>query len=148
MQSAQASPFFPHSPSAVPALHWPCTSQQPDGQLVASQTQLPPKHRWPSPPSVPQIGPLLQAQAPAVQRSDLASQLPQFVPLGPQLAVVWLAAPRQAAPLLQHPVRQEAGVQLQLPPWQTRPGPQALPDPHLQTPPVQVLVLPEHGAHA
>lgn len=140
---AHAAPFFPQTVFEEPAWHTPEASQQPEGQLVASQMHPPPEQRCPGWQAVP----VPQAHAPAVQRSDLVSQAEQAAAGAPQAATVCPAVPRQVAPL-QQPVGQDAAVQAQLAPEQTWPLPQAADAPHLQTPATQVLVLPEQGAHA
>ena len=140
---AQAAPPVPHWVCAVPALHWPVASQQPVGQLVASQTQAPPEQRWPT----AHAGPVPQAHAPLVQRSDFVSQAAHASPAEPQLVVVWLPLAMQVLPE-QQPLGQEVALHTQLPPEQVCPVPQAAPVPHRQAPLVQVLVLPEHGTQA
>jgi len=140
---AQAAPFFPHSVFSVPPLQT-LPRQHPLAQLVASQTQTPAAQRCP----VAQAGPVPQAQAPLVHRSVFArSHATQLAPAGPQLVVPWLAEPTQVAPL-QQPPGQEAAVQTHAPPEQVWPAPQAAEVPHLHTPALQVLVLPEQGPHA
>jgi hypothetical protein len=81
---AQAAPPVPHWVCRVPARHWPVASQQPVGQLVASQTHDPPEQRCPA----THAAPAPQAHAPVVQRSDFASQAAQLAPAEPQLVVV------------------------------------------------------------
>ena len=142
-QEAHAPPPVPHSVESVPALHWPEALQQPIGQLVASQTHVPPEQRCP----VAQAAPAPQAQAPAVQRSDFVSHVPQDVAGAPQAAVLWLAGATQVVPL-QQPPGHEVALHTQVPPEQVWPLPQAAPAPHLHAPLVQVLVLPEQGPHA
>jgi hypothetical protein len=144
-QDAQVAPPVPHWVLLVPVWQTPEASQQPVGQLVASQTQRPPEQRWP----VAQTAPPPQEQAPEeVQRSERLSQVPQEVEGAPQAAVDWLEEARQAAPGPQQPVGQLAGVQTQVPAEQTWPTAQAAPLPHLQAPVTQALVRPEQTEQA
>lgn len=117
--------------------------QQPPGQLVESQTQVPVRsHRWPGPQGAE--GP--QRQLPLVQRSALAAgharQAPPSAPQAPNDV-----PGRQTFPS-QQPVGQLLTSQMQLPLRQRCPGPHAGPVPQVQLPPVQVSVAPAHCAHA
>ena len=139
---AQAAPPVPHSAVVVPARHT-LPAQQPVGQLVASHTHTPPEHTCP----VAQEGPEPQAHAPLVQRSALASQAAHAAPALPHEAedcdeVLWQVLP------LQHPEGQLVALHTQVPPWHVCPLTHALDAPHRHTPALQVLVMPEHGAHA
>jgi hypothetical protein len=141
-QEAQVAPPVPHWVARVPAWQTPELSQQPVGQLVASHTHAPPTQRWPSAhtPELP------HAHEPvAEQRSAPASQAAQVVPPAPQAVTVSVESGTQVAPE-QQPAGQLAAVQVQVPPTQVWPLAQAAPAPQAQTPAVQVLVRPEHGA--
>jgi hypothetical protein len=113
----------------------PVLSQQPLGQLVASQTHLPPTQRWPAaqatqaPPPVPQnwldvpawqvlplqqpLGQLvvLQTQAPPTHAWP-AAQATQMAPLVPQLVAVCDARATQAPLLVQQPPGQVVALHL------------------------------------
>jgi len=140
---AQLVPPVPHWVVLVPGWHTPEASQQPVGQLVASQVQLPLTQRWPAWHWAPDP----HAQAPLVQRSARALQVLQVEAEAPQAAALWLAAARHWAPE-QQPPGQDAAVQAQEPEAQVCPAAQAAPLPHLQTPVEQALVLPEQGVQA
>lgn len=142
-QVEQAAPIRPHCAAVVPAWQRPMASQQPDGQLVASQTHAPPEHRWP----IWQAAPAPHAQAPEVQRSDLASHAAQLMPDAPHAVVDCAAALTQVLPE-QQPVAQLAAVQVQVPLAQTCPGAHAAPVPQRHAPVVQALVAPVQAAHA
>jgi hypothetical protein len=140
---AQAAPPVPHSLAWSPLLHTPCASQQPFGQLVASQTHAPETQRWP----VAQAAPAPQAHAPFEQRSARASHAPHAAPPPPQLAVLCAPGATQVFPL-QHPEGHELALQTQVPPEQVCPAAHAVPAPQRHVPLVQVFVPPEHGAQA
>jgi hypothetical protein len=76
----------------------PVLSQQPLGQLVASQTHLPPTQRWPTAHSDPPP----QVHVPLVQVSPVGAQVRQARPLVPQ-AVGSLVPATQVLLLLQQP---------------------------------------------
>jgi hypothetical protein len=103
-------------------------AQQPVGHDVASQTQLPPRQRWP----VPHAGPAPQAHAPAaVQLSATAGlQVVHAPPQFPQRASV---ATTQVVPS-QHPLGQDPESQMQAPATQRRPSPHTGPVPHAHAP--------------
>ena len=103
-------------------------AQQPLGHEVASQTQLPPRHRWPA----PQAGPAPQAHEPAaVQLSAVDGlQVVQAPPPVPQRASV---AETQVVPS-QQPLGHEVGSQTQAPATQRRPAPHTGPLPQAQLP--------------
>ena len=102
LQAVQTTPAGAHL--AVEVETHELFSQQPLGQLVASQTHAPFMHRWP----VAQALPVPHLQEPAVQRSDAwlwqemqtAPEVPHAVSLG-----VW------HTPLKQHPAGQFVGSQ-------------------------------------
>jgi hypothetical protein len=109
--------------------------QQPEAQLVASQTQAPPEQRWPA----AQAAPPPQEQPPvAVQRSAVVPQERQVPASAPHWALV--VGETQTLPA-QQPVGQLEELQTQLPPTHSWPGAQALLPPHLQTPVAQVSVV-------
>jgi hypothetical protein len=103
-------------------------AQHPLGHEVASQTQLPPRQRWPA----VQAGPAPQAHEPAaVQLSAVAVlQVVQAPPPVPQRA---REAETQVVPS-QQPFGQEVGSQTQAPATQRRPAPQTGPVPQAQLP--------------
>jgi hypothetical protein len=119
LQSTQALPPAPHLRLEVPARQV-VPSQQPFGQLVESQTQLPPTQRWPLP------------------------QLVQVPPPVPQLLSFGLCW--QVPFARQQPVQPVAALQVQAPLLQVEPLPQfrqtAPPVPQLPStlPPLQVEV--------
>ena len=77
---SHAPPFFPQAVGESPGKHW-SSSQQPRGQVLASQTQLPDSHLAP----LPQVGPPPQPQAPSRQVFELVgSQRKHVAPGGPQ----------------------------------------------------------------
>jgi hypothetical protein len=117
--ATQAAPPAPHLPLAVPGWQTPDPSQQPFGQLVESQTQLPPTHSCP-------VAHAMQAAPPAPQSAFVAG-FTQVVPLqqpvvqyvGSQYAAhAWLAhlLPPLHAAHAAPPVPQSA---LAVPGWQT-----------------------------
>jgi hypothetical protein len=134
VQLTQATPPVPQV--VVPDV-WqlPVLSQQPFGQLVLSQTHLPPTQRWPlgqathAPPLVPQnwldvpawqvvplqqpLGQLVavQTQAPFTHAWP-AAQATQVAPLVPQLAAVCAARATQAPLLVQQPPGQLVALQV------------------------------------
>ena len=103
-------------------------AQHPLGHEVASQTQLPPRQRWPA----PQAEPAPQAHEPAaVQLSAVEGlQVVQAPPPAPQRASV---AETQVVPS-QQPFGQEVGSQTHAPATQRRPAPHAGPLPQAQLP--------------
>ncbi len=112
--AAQLAPFFPQAELEVPAWQRPLLSQQPFGQEVASQTQLPLTQWVP----VPQAAWVPQAQAPLLlQWSEvLVLQATQTAPFTPQVVgKFWVVT--QEVPL-QQPVGQEVALQTQAPPSQ------------------------------
>lgn len=110
---AQALPFLPHSFWPVPVLHRPFTSQQPVGQLVASQPQTPLEQCCPA-GHAPVLRP--QTQAPvAVQRSArIGSHVAQTCAGAPHAPTDCIGGWRQLMPL-QQPVEQESAVHLHVP---------------------------------
>lgn len=106
-QAAQAAPGAPQLPTAQ-VVHW-LPVQQPDAQLVASQTQAPPTQCCPW----AQTAPLPQAHWPATQESARASQVTQAPASRPQFITEGV---RQSLPT-QHPA---AHVCAQ--PWHTPPA--------------------------
>jgi hypothetical protein len=125
-QRTHAPPDLPHAVSEAGRQVDP--AQQPVGHDVASQTQLPPRQRWPA----PQDGPAPQAHEPAaVQWSAVAAlQVVQAPPPAPQRASV---AETQLVPS-QQPVGHEVASQTQAPATQRRPAPHTGPLPHAQLP--------------
>ena len=103
-------------------------AQHPLGHEVASQTQLPPRQRWPA----PQAEPAPQAHEPAaVQLSAVVGlQVVQAPPPVPQRASV---AETQVVPS-QQPFGQEVASQTQVPATQRRPAPHTGPLPQAQLP--------------
>jgi hypothetical protein len=122
----QALPAMPQLPRAR-ARHW-FPEQQPSGHEFASQTQAPPKQRWPA----VQAAPAPQAQTPVgVQLSAVTGlQGKHTLPAVPHLVNDGVA---QLLPS-QQPVEQEIASHPHTPFWQRRPGPQAGPAPQLQVP--------------
>jgi hypothetical protein len=133
----QLTHAVPPVPQVVVLEVWqvPLLSQQPLGQLVASQTHLPPTQRWPlgqvthAPPLVPQnwldvpgwqIVPMQQplGQLVAVQtqvpftHAWPAAQATQVAPFVPQLAAVCDAKATQAPLLVQQPPGQLVALQV------------------------------------
>jgi hypothetical protein len=96
-QLAHAEPVAPHW-AWLGVTHAP-PLQQPIGQLVESQTQLPPTQRWPA----PQVSPPPHAHIPNAQLSEVDVQVTQFAPPPPQAIAVGGAT--QVCPL-QQPDRQ------------------------------------------
>lgn len=127
LHAMQALPFVPHV-KAVGLAHTP-NWQQPEGQLVASQTQAPDTHRWPA----AQAAPAPHRQAPPTHESAPAPQVVQLAPLVPQAIRldVW------HAPLRQQPEGQLVASQTHWPPTQRWPAPHAAPAPHRHAPAVQ-----------
>jgi hypothetical protein len=132
-QTAHCAPPVPQAFASVPATQV-LPEQHPAGQLVASQTQLPPEHTVPGPQ---------------------AGLLPHWQPLGPQVSVTvvsqalhatpprphWVTSPglRHALPW-QHPA-QVVVSQTHAPLWQWRPAPQGALVPHWQLPEAQLSAL-------
>jgi hypothetical protein len=114
------------------------TSQQPEGQLVASQRHIPPWQRWP----VAHALPAPQPQPPSVRHESVppAGHAWQAAPLEPHAAAlrVW-----QTPPSAQQPLVQEIESQLQAPFTQRWPVVQAGPLPQPQVPPEQVPPSPQ-----
>ncbi|GMU61184.1 MAG: hypothetical protein AMXMBFR34_29470 [Myxococcaceae bacterium] len=109
--------------------------QQPDGQLVASQMQAPPEHRWPAPHAA--LPP--QRQTPLAQLSAFeVSQAAQVPPLVPQRFRVFTA---QVLPK-QQPVGQLVESHTQVPPRQRCPAAHCGLVPHRHWPPLQVSARP------
>jgi hypothetical protein len=117
--------------------------QHPPAQLVPSQTQWLPLHRWPAPHAalVPQVQVPFEAQVSAL----LVSQVVQPPPALPQEARLWA---RQALPL-QHPLGQLVPSHTQVFPWHRWPVPHGAWVPHWQAPLTQPsLEVASHEAHA
>jgi hypothetical protein len=134
VQLTQATPPVPQV-AVLDVWQLPVLSQQPFGQLVLSQTHLPPTQRWPlgqathAPPLVPQnwldvpawqvvplqqpLGQLVavQTQVP-LEHAWPAAQATQVAPLVPQLAAVCEAKATQAPLLVQQPPGQLVGLQV------------------------------------
>lgn len=108
----------------------PDPSQQPEGQLVASQTHFPRSHRWPA----SQTGPWPQTQVPVVPEQPLARgdtvQSEQEPPSSPHVA----GESGWHAPSLQQPLGQELASQTHCDPAQRVPAGQSAPPPQVQTP--------------
>ncbi len=108
----------------------PEASQQPDGQLVASQTHFPRSHRCPA----SQTGPLPQAQVPVVPEQPSARddtvQSEQEPPSSPHVA----GESGWQAPSLQQPLGQEVASQTHWDPAQRVPAGQSAPPPQVQAP--------------
>jgi hypothetical protein len=105
-------------------------AQQPDGQEVASQMQLPPTQRCPA----AQAAPLPQAQLPPLQLSASLPQTTHCAPPVPQAAVDGEA---HRAPL-QQPDAHEVASQMHWPDEQRCPALQTALLPQRQTPLVQL----------
>lgn len=81
-QPAHSCPALPHNVSfwAATLTHWPPAVQQPEGQLEASHTQMPPLQRWP----VAQARPVPQEHSPAeLQLSAVTPHGAHAWPVGP-----------------------------------------------------------------
>ncbi len=115
--------------------------QHPPGQDVASQTQLPWKHRWPA----THAAPTLQVHCPAVHPSPLLPhdwQAPPFVPQA-------VGDPDTQTPFAQHPFGHDAASHVQTEFWHSRPAAQAGPPPHVQLPDAeQPSAAAPHEEHA
>ena len=132
LHAEQAAPPAPQVPDpwAEEGTHVPA-EQQPVGQLVASQTQLPALHRCPSahalaPPH--RQAPLLEQESPVVP------QLTQLAPLAPHCAPV--RGVTQVFPA-QQPPGQLVALQTQLAPTHAWPAAHSAPAPQVQAPAVQ-----------
>jgi hypothetical protein len=110
-QATQAFPPLPQLPSDCEANGTQLLPlQQPRGQEVASQTQLPAKQRWPSRHAEPKP----QLHAPLEQPSAWAPQLTQAAPPEPQDVMVCAPNGTQVLPL-QQPDGHDEALQTQLP---------------------------------
>jgi len=107
-----AEPPLPQAPELVPASHT-APLQQPVGHDVPSQTQVPPRHRWP----VVQAAPVPQAQAPFAPHpsASMGSHVVQAAPAVPQAV---LDGGVQVAPS-QHPLGHEVASHAHTPTRQT-----------------------------
>ncbi len=127
------APPVPQAEAAPEVWHWPFESQQPVGQLVGSQTQLPARQCWP----VEQSAPAPQPQPPSAPQvsATIGLQLVHSLPASPQLALVgdW-----QTPPSSQQPLGQLVELHTQVPPMQRWVGLQGGPLPQEQKPPRQV----------
>lgn len=126
-QLAQAAPAAAQAVALVAVQTLP--AQQPLGQLVASQTQVPPTQRWPE----PHAAPVPQAQAPLRQLSeDGAPHAAHVAPAEPHVAVAFCRhVPARQQPVGQFVASQPehvlAGVQVEGQVWHaTPPVPHAL----------------------
>jgi hypothetical protein len=136
----QVTPPRPQERSISLVWQVPETSQQPLGQLVASQRQLPPWQCWP----VAQAGLVPQPQPPSVRHESvlLAGQAAQVVPFAPHAAAF---RPLQTPPSEQQPEVHETGSQMQAPLAQRCPAVHAGLLPQPQVPPTQLsLVIGSH----
>ena len=105
-QSMQAAPIVPQALDEVPSWHWPVRSQQPVGQLVLSQTQVPALLQcWPT----AHEGPLPQLQTPLALQLLLriGSQVAQLCEGAPHAPSDCIGGPRQLVPS-QQPLVQDA----------------------------------------
>jgi hypothetical protein len=128
--AVQTAPALPQAVFEVPGWQTPAASQQPLGQLVPSQTQVP-AEQWRLPP---QGGPPPQEQAPATQESVVTGlHCVQETPMAPQAAAVGVM---QRLPL-QQPFGQLVASQTQRP-TQRWPAWQGNPLPQPQAPPRQL----------
>jgi hypothetical protein len=139
-QSTQAAPPIPQA-NGLFVLHV-VPAQQPSGQEIGSQTQLPLKHRCPEPHADPPSQwhtPSTHASPVKPQSKHAAPPMPQAAGFGGAIHVV----PEQQPP------GHEAALQTQAPPAQAWPAPHAGPDPHWQTPFAQEsAVVESHATHA
>jgi hypothetical protein len=129
-QATQAAPPVPHAPvdGVSQTLPW----QQPVGQDVALQTQLPPTHAWPT----AHCGPLPQEQAPLAQESDrFGSQATQLTPNTPHADCVGVVH----VPFEQQPRGQDAALHTQVPPTHAWPAAHGAPLPHRHCPVAEQL---------
>lgn len=146
-QDSHATPPVPQLSLDVP-LWQELPSQQPVGQLVASQTQLPPTHRCPlEHRSLPP-----HSQLPPLHRSERRSQPPppahlqapvagehvspgrHATHLAPPLPHALVVSPGMQVPPMQQPEGQPAGSHSHVPSMQRSPPAQALPLPQTQSP--------------
>jgi len=127
-QLTQACPLGAHAKAdcAVHRLSW----QQPELQLVELQEHPPLTQK--SPELQGRLEPQVQPPSGA-QVSVLLAHWKQLEPLTPHWVAVTAVTQEPAS--LQQPV-QELGSQIQVPPWQTYPTPQAMPPPQEQLPTV------------
>jgi hypothetical protein len=142
-QGLHAPPFLPQAPVEVPVWQTPAASQQPVGQLVASQTHAPPTQ------CLPPMQGALPPQRHAPPAEHVSAPIPQLVheePLAPHVAVdaVWQLPFASQQPL------QVAGPQLHAAPTQaTDPPVHVGCVPQRQAPFVQRSEFaPSQGAHA
>lgn len=145
-QGTHASPPEPQAIVEVPGWQTPFASQQPLGQLTASQTQPLPVQCRPGPQAAP---PLFEhSQSPFTeQRFALSgSHVMQPRPMRPQLAS---PAVRQVSPS-QQPLAQLVASQMQRPDWQRCPPPHSALLPHWHMPVREQLLVvsPGHMPHA
>jgi len=130
----QAVPAPPQAAAWSPG--WQTSpAQHPVGQLAALQTHEPPTHCWPAPQAA--FAPHLQLP-PAQLSAVVVLQALQVAPAFPHCSAVGLVH----WPLLQQPLGQLVGSQMQAPPLHTWPGAQAGPAPQVQAPAVQVSEAP------
>jgi hypothetical protein len=124
---AQAAPPEPHAPCWLPGWQTPLASQQPPGQLAASQTQAPETQARPAPHGAP----LPQLHTPLKQVSAVSAlQTLQAPPPAPQVA---REGGLHVVPL-QHPAGHEVASQTHSPPWQLWPAEHAGPPPQVHAP--------------
>jgi len=143
VQAEHAPPPTPHAASVFPGRHWPLAEQHPFLQLIASQTHVPPMHRWPG----PHCAPMPQRQVPDVQLSARVSShathadapAPHDMRSGFGLQVVPEQQPEQ-----------DVASHTQLPATQCWPSAHAAPVPHWHVPLTEheSAVSPSHGLHA
>jgi hypothetical protein len=124
-QSVHVPPSGPQAESVGAVQTLP--SQQPVGQVLESQTQAPPRQRWPT----VHCGPLPHRQDPVAEQASASSpQSVQAPPFTPQVAETCWAQ----APAWQQLPGQERASHTQAPPLQRWPGGHAAPAPHRQAP--------------
>jgi hypothetical protein len=117
-QSWQAVPATPQALPPVPSWHMPFASQQPFGQVLASQMQWLATQCWPA----TQATPAPHLHAPPVQLSEkFGSHWPHMPPPVPQSFTLLM---KQLLPT-QQPLGQLCALQPQMPLRQARPPPHA-----------------------
>lgn len=136
----QAAAEVPQAAAPPPLMHCP-PLQQPPGQLVPSQTQVPPTQCWPT----AQIAWPPQLHCPPWQRSArTASQAAQLVAGAPHAAAV---VPDSQRSLRQQPAGQLVASQTQPPPTQRCPAWQAAWAPQRHCPPTQASAAGPQARH-